>query len=57
MNPMKKMIPDLIGAAGVCLLVAGLYLQYGAGPALISGGSLLMLGGFLAGIKPKGGRA
>jgi hypothetical protein len=41
---MKKYIPDLLGAAGYCLLVVGLNVQFGLGVALIAGGVLLMAG-------------
>jgi hypothetical protein len=46
---MKKYIPDSLGAAGYCLLVAGLYVQFGLGVALIGGGVLLMVGAWLWG--------
>jgi hypothetical protein len=46
---MKKYIPDLLGAAGYCLLVAGLYAQFGPGVALMGGGVLLMVGAFVWG--------
>lgn len=45
---MKKAIPDLLGTAGVCLLVGGVYLRFGTGEALLAGGALLIVGGFLA---------
>ena len=35
---MKKMLPEFVGTAGYCLLVAGLYVQFGPGWALIVGG-------------------
>jgi hypothetical protein len=41
---MKKYLPDLLGAAGYCLLTAGLYAQFGSGVALITGGVLMMVG-------------
>lgn len=50
---MKKMLPDLLGTAGLCLLVGGLLLLYGPGVALVIGGVLLMVGGFLAGLRLK----
>ena len=50
---MKKMLPDLLGTAGLCLLVSGLLLLYGPGVALVVGGVLLMVGGFLAGLRLK----
>ena len=46
---MKKAIPDLLGTAGFCLFSGGVYLQWGAGVALLVGGALLMGGGFIAG--------
>lgn len=52
---MKKMLPDLLGTAGLCLLVSGLLLLYGPGVALAVGGVLLMVGGFLAGLRLKAG--
>lgn len=39
---MKKMLPEIIGTAGFCLLVAGLHVQFGPGWALIVGGVLLL---------------
>lgn len=39
---MKKWLPELLGTAGYCLLVAGLYEQFGAGVALIVAGGLLL---------------
>ncbi|GEM_PF-3993558 len=39
---MKKWLPEVIGTAGFCLFVAGLYLQFGPGVALMVGGVLLM---------------
>lgn len=41
---MKTWIPELIGTAGFCLLVSGLYVQFGPGWALMAGG-VLLLGG------------
>ena len=52
---MKKMLPDVLGTAGLCLLVSGLLLLYGLGVALAVGGVLLMVGGFLAGLRLKAG--
>ena len=46
---MKNYFPDLLGAAGYCLLVAGLYVQFGPGVALMAGGVLLMIGAYLWG--------
>ena len=46
---MKKYLPDVLGAAGYCLLVAGLYVQFGPGVALMAGGVLLMAGAWLWG--------
>ncbi|NKF30479.1 hypothetical protein HER21_28835 [Pseudomonas sp. BGM005] len=48
---MKKMLPDLLGTAGLCLLVSGLLVLYGWGVALAGGGVLLMACGFLAGLR------
>lgn len=45
---MKRLLPDLLGSAGYCLLAAGLYVRFGLGVALIAGGALMMLGAFLA---------
>lgn len=53
---MKKMLPDLLGTAGLCLVVGGLYLLYGLGLSLVVGGVLLMVGGVLAGRSLKVGR-
>jgi len=39
---MRKVLPELVGTAGFCLFATGLYLQFGAGVALIVGGVLLM---------------
>lgn len=39
-----KWLPEILGTAGYCLLVAGLYVQFGAGVALMVGGSLLLAG-------------
>lgn len=44
---MKRLLPDLLGTAGYCLLTAGLYECYGLGVALIAGGVLMMVGAFL----------
>lgn len=48
---MKRYLPDLLGSAGYCLLIGGLYVRFGLGVALIAGGILMMVGGFLAGKK------
>jgi hypothetical protein len=45
---MKKLVPDLLGVAGYCQLIAGLYLSFGLGLALAVGGALMLLGGYLA---------
>lgn len=45
---MKRLLPDLLGSAGYCLLIGGLYVRFGLGVALIAGGALMMLGAFLA---------
>lgn len=45
---MKKLLPELVGTAGFCLLSGGLYVWFGAGPALCGAGGLLLVGGFLA---------
>lgn len=39
---MKKWLPEALGTAGYCLLVTGLYIQFGPGVALIVGGTLLV---------------
>ncbi|MFV2949624.1 hypothetical protein [Pseudomonas japonica] len=39
-----KWLPESIGTAGFCLLVAGLYVQFGAGVALMFGGGLMLAG-------------
>lgn len=39
---MKEWLPELFGTAGYCLLFAGLWVQFGLGVALITGGSLLI---------------
>lgn len=39
---MKTWLPELIGTAGFGLLVAGLYVQFGPGWALMAGGVLLL---------------
>lgn len=39
---MKNWLPELIGTAGFGLFVAGLYVQFGPGWALIAGGVLLL---------------
>lgn len=46
---MKKYLPDVLGAAGYGLLVAGLYAQFGPGVALMAGGVLLMIGAYMWG--------
>lgn len=50
---MKKALPDLLGTAGYCLLVGGLYVRFGLGEALLVGGALMMVGAFLAGRRLK----
>ena len=45
---MKKMLPEIVGTAGYCLLVAGLYVQFGPGWALIVGGIGLVAGAIKA---------
>lgn len=45
---MKKMLPELVGTAGYGLCVAGCYLLWGAGVAMLAGGVALILGAFLA---------
>lgn len=45
---MKKLLPELVGTAGFVLLGAGLYLQFGAGVALIACGVLLLVGALKA---------
>lgn len=54
---MKKLLPDLLGTAGLCLVVAGLYLLYGLGVALVVGGVLLMVGAVVAGLALKEARS
>ncbi|MEI2829701.1 hypothetical protein [Pseudomonas mosselii] len=39
-----KWLPESIGTAGFCLFVAGLYVQFGEGVALMVGGGLLVAG-------------
>lgn len=39
---MKTLLPEIIGTAGYCLLVAGLFVQFGEGVAMIVGGALLL---------------
>ena len=39
---MKNWLPEVIGTAGYYLFVAGLYLQFGPGVALMVGGALLI---------------
>ncbi|UVK83810.1 hypothetical protein LOY46_03610 [Pseudomonas sichuanensis] len=39
-----KWLPEILGTVGYCLLVAGLYVQFGAGVALMVGGGLLLAG-------------
>ncbi|ERH56529.1 hypothetical protein [Pseudomonas simiae] len=39
---MKNWLPELIGTAGFCLFVSGLYVQFGPGWALMAGGALLL---------------
>lgn len=53
---MKKMLPDVLGTAGLCLLVGGLYVLFGHGVALVSAGVLLMAAGVVAGLSLKVGR-
>lgn len=45
---MKKWLPEVLGTAGYCLLVAGLHVQFGPGVALIAGGALLLAGAYKA---------
>lgn len=45
---MKKMLPELIGTAGYGLSVAGCYVLWGPGTALLAGGLALILGALLA---------
>ncbi|MCP1652752.1 hypothetical protein [Pseudomonas nitroreducens] len=52
---MKKMLPELIGTAGVCLLGCGLWLQFGPGWACMGGGGLLIAGALVALRKGGGG--
>ncbi|MCD5980504.1 hypothetical protein [Pseudomonas quasicaspiana] len=46
---MKNLIPDLIGAAGYCLSIGGLYVLFGTGVALLVAGVGLMAGAFVLG--------
>jgi hypothetical protein len=39
---MKKLLVDAVGLAGFGCLAAGLFVQFGAGPALMVSGVLLM---------------
>jgi hypothetical protein len=39
---MKTWLPEILGTAGYCLLVAGLYVQFGPGVAMMVGGGLLL---------------
>lgn len=48
MTPMKKMLPELVGTAGYCLAVAGGYVLWGLGPALLGAGLALIVGGYVA---------
>lgn len=45
---MKKLLPEALGMAGFCLLSWGLYLQFGAGVAMMVGGPLMMGGAYVA---------
>ncbi|CAG9184249.1 hypothetical protein CURE108131_25095 [Cupriavidus respiraculi] len=41
---MKTLLTDVVGLGGLGCLGAGLYLQFGAGPALMGVGALLLGG-------------
>ena len=45
---MKQLMVDLIGLAGFSALTAGVYLEFGAGLALITGGVLGLVGATIA---------
>lgn len=45
---MKTLLTDLVGMVGLGCLAAGLYIQFGAGPALIAVGALLLAGAVAA---------
>lgn len=47
-EPMKKLLPEALGAVGFGLLSWGLYLQFGAGVAMTVGGLLLMGAAYIA---------
>lgn len=47
MNPMRKLLPEALGATGFCLLACGLYLQFGAGVAMTVCGPLLMVAAYM----------
>ena len=51
---MKTLLTDLVGLVGLGCLAAGLYIQFGTGPALIVGGALLLSVAVAAGRR--GGR-
>lgn len=40
---MKNLLTDAVGGVGLVCLSAGLYLQYGAGPALMATGAMLLI--------------
>ncbi len=49
---MKRLLTDLVGLAGLGCLAAGLYLQFGAGMALMIVGGLMLAGAVKAGARP-----
>ncbi|MFT4271290.1 MAG: hypothetical protein QM578_09780 [Pantoea sp.] len=50
---MKSLITDLIGLAGLGLLAAGVYLQFGLPPALMFSGGLILIGSLVAAMRGK----
>ncbi|MNM21455.1 hypothetical protein D3C81_318160 [compost metagenome] len=52
---MKKMLPELIGTAGLALLGGGLWLQFGLGWACVWAGGLMIVGALAASRKGGGG--
>ncbi|MEN5158957.1 hypothetical protein [Achromobacter spanius] len=39
---MKNLLIDAAGLAGFCCVAAGVYVQFGSGPALLAAGALLL---------------
>lgn len=48
---MRKIIRELVGTAGYCLLLAGLYEWLGAGLAMTIGGALMIVAALMIGAK------